>query len=162
TAPFRAVMGQSMGGFGSLFFGVKHPELFGAYAGDSSDSLWLVTTNLASPPVPGEFPDGNPMYTLNAQIICELPPDNTLSPDNGDDTFGIYGYCGAFSPINQGLGQCDPPVSPACRSNPPFCVAYPFVVLPPSNPQLLDTAGTVTCAGGRTINKTLVPNQPII
>ena len=55
--PFRAMMGQSMGGYGSLFFGIKHPEPFIAYAGDSSTSFWLITTNLASP-------DGNPMYTF--------------------------------------------------------------------------------------------------
>ncbi len=105
---FRAVMGQSMGGFGSLLYGIKYSDFFIAYAGDSPTSFWLITTDLASPP-------GNPiwrlMYSFNKLLIPELM-NGVIDPQNGDITFGFFAWAAAFSP------------------NPtrPFQVDYPFVV----------------------------------
>ena len=33
AAPFRAITGHSMGGYGTLFYGINHPELFGSWGG---------------------------------------------------------------------------------------------------------------------------------
>ncbi len=117
--PFRAIMGQSMGGYGSLYYGVKHPELFCAFAGDSPTSFWLIYTNLASP-------NGNPMYTFNKLAFPDLncylcnntgatvpllsnsngmPHSSAYCQDNictcGQRSFGIssiFSYAAAFSP----------------------------------------------------------------
>lgn len=121
---FRALMGQSMGGYGSLYYGIKHPELFISFCGDSSTSFWLIVTNLASPPAPG-FPDGNPMYTFNQLLIPELAnnPQGKINPANGDNTFGFFAWAASFSP------------NPAR----PFLVDYPFVVDSNSVPELVTT-----------------------
>ena len=134
AAPFRAVMGQSMGGYGSLFFGIKHPELFCGYAGDSSTSFWLINTNLASP-------DGNPMYTFNKLLMPGLAnstPPGILAPSNDETTFGFYAWAGAFSPIVQGIGPSDCSTDTnACLLTPPFCVAYPFNVGTNNAPEIV-------------------------
>ena len=105
--PFRAIMGQSMGGYGSLYYGIKHPELFCAFAGDSPTSFWVIYTDLASP-------DGNPMYTFNKLAIPELSCycENNLSStgalinsNNGYNTFSIFTWSAAFSP---NTGRCYP------------------------------------------------------
>ena len=153
--PFRAIMGQSMGAYGSLYYGVKHPELFIAHAADSATAFWLVTTNLAAPPAPPEFPDGNPMYELNKTILPEIQRNgNQISPfnPNSPETVAFYPWPAAFSPVSNGLTQCGPPDAPPCKDAFPFCVAYPFQV---------NADGTVitmpTSAG-----PSLIPNQSII
>lgn len=65
---FRAVMGQSMGGFGSLYYGIKYPELFIAYCSDSGTSFWCTNTDLATPPPPPP-PAANNMYTFNKLLM---------------------------------------------------------------------------------------------
>lgn len=85
---FRAMMGQSMGGYGSLYYGIKHPELFIAYCGDSPTSFWVINTDLASPP-------GNPvwrlMFTFNKLLMPGLAKNNgQLIPTADDDTFLFF------------------------------------------------------------------------
>lgn len=131
AGPFRALMGQSMGGYGSLFFAIKYPDLFCAFAGDSATAFWLINSNLASPPEVG-FPDGNPMYSFNKLLIPGLlasDPPGRLQPANDDITFGFFSWAGAFSPIVQGIGpdNCTLEMN-QCLTTPPFCVAYPFIV----------------------------------
>ncbi|MBA3751226.1 hypothetical protein H0X06_00275 [Candidatus Dependentiae bacterium] len=111
---FRALMGQSMGGYGSLFYGIKYSDLFIAYAGDSPTSFWLITTAIAAP-------DGNPMYTFNKLLIPELTEDGEIDPQNGDLTFGFFAWAGAFSP----------------NLSRPFKVDYPFVVDDTTNKPLI-------------------------
>jgi len=102
--PFRAIMGQSMGGYGSLFYGIKHQELFGAFAGDGPTSFWVIYTDLASP-------NGNPMYTFNKLAIPDLncykvnnpaaPLPYYVNSNNGgpdSNTFSIFSWSAAFSP----------------------------------------------------------------
>lgn len=140
AAPFRALMGQSMGGYGSLLFGIKHPELFDAYAGDSPTAFWLINSNLASPPEPG-FPQGNPMFSFNKLLIPGLAnstPPGRLTPNNDDITFGFFSWAGAFSPIVEGIGPSDCSFNTnSCLLTPPFCVAYPFNVGPNNVPQIV-------------------------
>jgi hypothetical protein len=149
SQPFRAMMGQSMGGYGSLYYGIKHPELFVAFAGDSSTSFWLITTNIASPP--NGPPNGNVMYTFTKLLLPELPPNHMINPANGDMTFGFYAWAGAFSPIAPGPAQCSTE-EPACKSAFPFCVAYPFQV---------NGDGTVVITGTPP-NQSFVANPSVI
>src|SRR5262249_54309530 len=116
---FRAAMGQSMGGYGSLFYALKHPELFIVVAGDSATSFWLINSNLASPP------PGNVMYTFNKLIIPGLEANNgMISPQNDDNTFGFFAWAASFSP----------------NPSRPFLVDYPFVVDDTTNkPALVST-----------------------
>ena len=147
AAPFRAIMGQSMGGYGSLYFGIKYPELFSAFAGDSPTSFWLIATNLASPPEAG-FPDGNSMFSFNKLLMKELK-NGVIAPANGDISFGFYSWAGAFSPIVQGIGPANCTFDTnQCLSAAPFCVEYPFVVNAASEPAI--------------VNGSFVANQPIL
>jgi len=125
AAPFRAIMGQSMGGYGSLFLGIKYPQLFSGLAGESATAFWVIATNLASPPEPG-FPAGNPMYTFSKFLIPTLD-NGQLLPGNSDNSFAFFAWAAAFSPISIGIGpnDCSTTTNP-CLANPPFCVAYPF------------------------------------
>ncbi len=107
---YRAIMGQSMGGYGSFLYGVRHPELFIAFCGDSPTSFWLSNTNAASPP-------GNPiwrlMYTFNKLLMPGIMQNNgQLLPTNDDTTFLFFSWAATFSP------------NPAR----PFLVDYPFEV----------------------------------
>ncbi len=107
---YRGIMGQSMGGYGSFFYGVRHPELFIAFCGDSPTSFWLINTDLASPP-------GNPiwrqMFTFNKLLMPGLAEHNgQLTPDNDDNTFAFFAWAASFSP----------------NTARPFLVDYPFEV----------------------------------
>jgi hypothetical protein len=140
AAPFRALMGQSMGGYGSLLFGIKHPELFDAYAGDSPTAFWLINTNLASPPEPAS-PQGSSMFSFNKLLIPGLVnsrPAGRLTPDNDDVTFGFFSWAAAFSPLVKGIEPSDCSFNTnSCLLTPPFCVAYPFNVGPDNVPQIV-------------------------
>ena len=136
AAPFRAIMGHSMSGYGSLYYGVKYPNLFSAFAADSPSSTWLFTTNVASPPAPG-FPEGNPMVGFNFLLLNDIAqedPPGSLNPRVGvfpPATFNVaffYGMAGAFSPNSPGLPPTDCSLNqPPCVFVSPYCIAYPFI-----------------------------------
>ena len=157
AAPFRAIMGQSMGGFGSLYYGIKYPTLFSAFSGDSATSFWVYNTNRASPPSLPEFPDGNPVYSYTVDLIQHVIDNGgVIDPSNvpPDDIFDFYSYAGAFSPITGSFNPPPPPIDrsiicsttpSSCLSNPPFCVDLPILLLPmtpatPSNPVIVPTS----------------------
>ena len=129
---YRAIMGQSMGGFGSLFYGIKHPELFIAYASDSGTSFWCINTDLAVPnttttfPCPGGAEQSvapNNMYTFYKLLKCGLDQnDGVLNPQNDDITFGFFAWAASFSP----------------NPSRPFKVDYPFVVDDTTNKPLIE------------------------
>jgi hypothetical protein len=106
-------MGHSMGGYGSLYYGVKYPDVFTAFAGNSPTGFHVLETNLAAP-------DGNPAYAMNKLIIPELAnnPEGKVDPFNGDLTFSVFSYSGAFSP----------------NLDNPFDVNLPFLVTPDFKP----------------------------
>lgn len=94
---YRALAGQSMGGYGSLLLGMKHPDKFIGFASESGTTPWTnVTTNLARPP------DGA-LFTLNSLIQPEIP---TSGPDAGkivpgsltSFTYLFFSMSGALSP----------------------------------------------------------------
>ena len=106
---FRTVMGQSMGGYGSLYYGIKHP---------SFSSLIAV---IVRPPfgLDQQFsePPGDPvwrlMYTLNNFLMPGVIANGgQLLPTNDNNTFGFFAECASFSP----------------NPSRPFLVDYPFEV----------------------------------
>ena len=133
AAPYRAIMGQSMGGYGSLYYGIKHPELFIGYAGDSPTSFWLLNTDLASPNKGAAL---SSMYSFTKLLTPELGAGNSFDPTDatagGDIKFGVFAYAGAFSPINAGPPLCFSGDVVPCTQTPPYCVALPFLQTPPN------------------------------
>ncbi len=116
---YRGIMGQSMGGYGAFYLGMKHPEKFIGWGSCSATSFWaLVTTILARPP------DGN-LFTINSLIQPEIPttgpnagkiaPSNGggFSPTGASATYSFFSYSAAFSPN---------------ISKPPYFVDLPFLV----------------------------------
>lgn len=151
---FRAVMGQSMGGFGSLFHGITHPELYAGFGHASGTPFWTIVT-APQETVPQDIPEpGNQMFSLNSLVIPEIPTSGPnagrVTPDNGDLTFSVFSWAGAKSPnVN----------------NPPFFVDLPFEVDADSRP--IFTNGTFqianTVTGERTtITQSLTPRPEII
>jgi len=62
---YRGIFGQSMGGYGSLYLGLKHPELFVTMASDSGTPFWTFVTTLATSQIPAIDPTTglpNPAY----------------------------------------------------------------------------------------------------
>lgn len=132
--PFRAMMGQSMGGYGSLFYGIKHPELFNAYAGDSPTSFWVINTTLATP-------TDNIMYSFNKILLPGIMDNGgQLLPGNDDLTFGFFAWAAAFSP------------NPAK----PFQVDYPFLMAAEGEN---DNRPVIVTIDGQ---PSLVVNQPVL
>lgn len=104
SAGYRGVMGQSMGAFGSVLLGMKHPEKFIGFGACSPTAIWaLATTNLA------REPDGA-LFTINSLIQPEIPssgpnagkiaPSNGggITPDGASATYSYFSYSAAFSP----------------------------------------------------------------
>lgn len=116
-ASYRAVMGQSMGGFGSTYYGIKHPELFAGFAQASGTPFFLMTQPDVLLPTVAQSAPGHQMFTFNSFIIPEIPSNGPnsgkVTPDNGQFSFSIFSYAAAFSPN---------------LSNPPYYVDLPFEV----------------------------------
>ncbi|RTL03587.1 hypothetical protein EKK58_12700, partial [Candidatus Dependentiae bacterium] len=150
---YRAIMGQSMGGFGSQYHGITHPELYCAFGHASGTPFFLLTTNstLVAPAQPSP---GFEMFTFNSFILPEIPtfgPNaGKVTPDNGPLSFSIFSYAAAFSPnVN----------------NPPYYVDLPFEVDAESKPTLVDGPFFVySPVNGNQINtgKSLVARPDII
>jgi hypothetical protein len=94
SSAFRAIMGQSMGGFGSLYLGTKYPNVFCGFGSASGTPFWVFDTDLAQP--------GYAAITFNSLILPEIPTSgpNTgkIDPSNGINTFSVFSYSAAFSP----------------------------------------------------------------
>jgi enterochelin esterase-like enzyme len=104
---FRGVAGLSMGGFGSLMFSMRHPDIFSACAAFSS-AVWTderisspksydrFFSKLFGPRINGELPDYFRKY--NPMDIARNSPEKELKKvryyiDCGDDDFLIEGNC---------------------------------------------------------------------
>jgi len=109
----RAVMGHSMGGFGALYLGLRHPDKFISIASDSGTPFWAHITNVVSSLIPALKPgtlDPNPDFQYNA-VDLPLYQKNVLpecQADTGfvvpgpftprDNTNSVITYAEAFSP----------------------------------------------------------------
>jgi hypothetical protein len=151
SAGFRAIMGQSMGGFGSVFLGTRHPELFCGFASAGGTSLWDIVTDLASP--------GYPEMTLNSLIIPELIAAGTgkVAPGNGTSSFLVFSIAAALSPNLSG----DTPFAAE------YFVDMPFQVNPDGTPVLVSgtfVVGNVgtPCNGQFTVPYSLVLDPTVI
>jgi enterochelin esterase-like enzyme len=101
SAAFRAVMGQSMGGYGATYLGMKHSDTFVAFASASGTPFWIYVTDLATP--------GDPLFYINSAIQNELNLTGTMTlatssiaPGNGTLTYSFFSYAAAFSPSPSG------------------------------------------------------------
>lgn len=93
---YRALAGQSMGGYGSTLQAMQHPEKYIGFGSESGTPMWaIVTTNLA------HEPDGA-LYTLNSLIQPEIPTSGPnagkITPENGTFTYLFFSISGALSP----------------------------------------------------------------
>lgn len=117
---FRAIMGQSMGGYGSLLLGMRHPDVFSGFGSASGTSFYTIaTTDLASP--------GNPLFTLNSYMLPNIPTDGPnagkILPENDQLTFQVFSYSGALSPNPDAVNGIS--VNPFIDQ---FCVDMPILV----------------------------------
>lgn len=131
---FRGVCGQSMGGYGALYLGMIHPELFCGFGSESGTSFWIYLSDRATP--------GNPAFTINSFIQTELfsvtaPFPGKVHPDNGILTFDIFSFSAALSP---NLSQSNPYMVANG-----FYVDLPFLINPDGTPVL--TPIGCPCAG---------------
>lgn len=101
---FRAIAGHSMGGYGALYLGMKHPETFTGFAAMSPTAPYTFTNNeVFTPPPP------YPAYTLNSIFIGGIqkngglvtPCNEGLLQDVGFQDF-IFALSGALSPNTTG------------------------------------------------------------
>lgn len=153
TQPFRAIMGQSMGGFGAVYHGIVHPELFAAFANASGTPFWVILTDtqLVAPDQPEP---GKSMFVMNSLILTELPAAGPnagkVTPDNGILSFSIFAYAGSFSPnINK----------------PPYFVELPFEVNENNEPLFVEGDFFIAdpFTGERIITgRSLIPRPEII
>lgn len=149
---FRALAGQSMGGFGALILGTKHPELFCGMGSASGTPFWAILTNILPELVtPGSINSpGDLMFAVNSLILPEIPINGKIIPDNGEFTFSFFSYSGALSPnVN----------------NSPFFVNLPFEVDEENNP--IFTPGSFIIASTVTgerfpVAVSLTPKESII
>ena len=124
TKAFRSIMGQSMGGFGCMFLGMRHPELFDAFAANSATPFWIFVTTVANPDI---------MFTSKGLVLPEVPtagPDKCRvlpGPPDSRITNDFFSYSGAFSPN---------------LAKPPYNVDLPFQT--DANYKLPEFLGTCT------------------
>ena len=143
---FRSIMGQSMGGYGSILLGMRHPDIFNGFGSASGTSFWTIaTTDLASP--------GDPLYTLNSfiqpEISTEGPNAGKIDPNNGVNTFQVFSYCGALSPNLDAVKGI--PVNPFVDR---FCIDFPILVNGDGTP--------VFAPGPADGSTTIFPGEPIV
>lgn len=127
---FRAIAGHSMGGYGALYLGMKHPETFTGFAAMSPTAPYTFTNNeVFTPPPP------YPAYTLNSIFIG-----------------GILKNGGLVTPCNEGLLQSvgfqdfifalSGALSPNTTGGTPFLDEYqvnlPIIVNPDGTASLVD------------------------
>ena len=155
---FRSIMGQSMGGYGSILLGMRHPDVFNGFGSASGTSFWTIaTTDLASP--------GDPLYTLNSFIQPEIPTEGPnagkLDPNNGVLTFQVFSFAGALSPNLDAVNGI--PVNPFVDR---FCVDLPIQVngdgTPVFGPGPADGSTTVFPGMPVVFEDTLVDDDPVI
>ncbi|MGE0009838.1 MAG: alpha/beta hydrolase [Candidatus Babeliales bacterium] len=98
---YRALAGQSMGGYGSTLLAMNHPDKFIGFGSESGTPLWAIaTTDLAHTNTAGIL-DGA-LFSLNSLVQPEIPtsgPDTgRIAPTNGPNTFLLFSLSGALSP----------------------------------------------------------------
>lgn len=95
SADARAIMGHSMGAYGSFYLGMRHPDIFTAWAAASPTAFWLLFSELANP-------NGYPEFLLNSWVQLEIPIVGPFAgkiyPTNGELTGFFYSAAGALSP----------------------------------------------------------------
>lgn len=108
SAPFRAIMGQSMGGFGALYYGLKYPNYFSTFAADTPTALWLFIPNPTTK-LPLAGPLNYPEFTISKATNL-----TNVSPCNTNDLQFIQVGSAAFSPACTTTTYC-PSITNDCN-----------------------------------------------
>ncbi len=153
SAAFRGIVGQSMGGFGSMYHGIKYPNLYCAF-GQASGTTFFVLADDTVSFAPDQPAPGKEMFVLNSLLIPGIPTSGPnagkITPDNDALAFSVFSYAGAFSPN---------------LNNPPYFVDLPFEVDVNGYPIFVDGPFfTHDVTTGQQINtgKSLVPRPDVI
>jgi pimeloyl-ACP methyl ester carboxylesterase len=162
---FRAVMGHSMGGYGSLILGMKHPDVFAGFGAESPTPPWMFT-NPETFPVPPVIPFYD-AFTLNSILIGGITrnPEGKLSPCNAG---GVTANSAGFTDFVFALaGALSPNTTGGTSFLDEFQVNMPIFVNPDGTPSLIDGLFEVvdfgTLSGERSIvDKSVVLNQSVI
>ncbi len=128
---FRGITGHSMGGYGALFLGMKHPETFAALAPQSATAPYTFTDNQSFDPLPPY-----PAYTLNSIFLPGIykNPERKVSPCNE----GLSGPVGFAWFIFVLSSVFSPNVAGGNSFLDEFRVDLPIVVNPDGTPSLID------------------------
>lgn len=141
---YRALAGQSMGGYGSTLLAMKHPDKFIGFGSESGTPMWaLLTTNAA------REPDGA-LFTHNSLLQPEIDANGGIVAPGQPDSFSfiIFSISGALSPnIDAIRGQ---PANP-------FVAEY-FVDLP----ILVNGDGTPVYQPGPFVGANPVTGEPVV
>lgn len=113
---FRAIVGQSMGGYAALLLGMRHPETFAAFAAESPTSPWMYTD-----PETWPNPPAYNAFTLNSIMLPGLVdpsnPGQLASPCNN-------GYNGSPCAFNDFVFALAAALSPNTTGGTPFTDLY--------------------------------------
>ncbi len=130
SQPYRACMGQSMGGYGSLWLGINHPDKISAFCSDSGTPPWVLYTDLAN---------SNTMLFCNTvltETVSNVPPSTLIQPGSRSSKFftnTVYSNVNGWSVLSTDT------------SDYPYDVTLPFLVtstqLPASG--VLDGTGSL-------------------
>lgn len=153
SAQFRGVVGQSMGGFGSMYHGIKYPNLYSAFGQASGTPFFIIADDTATF-APDQPEPGKTMFVLNSLLIPGIPVTGPnagkITPDNDPLAFSVFSYSGAFSPnVN----------------NPPYYVDLPFEVDVNGFPVFVTGSfftHDVTTGAQINTGKSLVPRNDVI
>lgn len=153
SSAFRGIVGQSMGGFGSMYHGIKYPNLYCGFGQASGTTFFVLADDTASF-APDQPDPGKEMFVLNSLLIPGIPTSGPnagkITPDNDALAFSVFSYAAAFSPN---------------LNNPPYFVDLPFEVDANGFPIFVNGSFfTHDVTTGQQINtgKSLVPRPDVI
>lgn len=153
---FRAIMGQSMGGYGALLLGMRNPNTFAAFVAESPTPPWMFTN-----PELWRNPPDYDAFTLNSIMIPGILANNGfVSPCN-------EGYNGTNCAVNDLVFALSAALSPNTTGGTSFLdvfqVNLPIVVDENGKASLVDgTFSVVDFLSSSPIDKTVVDKSVVL
>ena len=94
SGQFRGVVGQSMGGFGSMYHGIKYPDLYCAFGQASGTPFFIIADSADASFAPDQPEPGKTMFVLNSLLIPGIPTSGPnagkITPDNDPLAFSVF------------------------------------------------------------------------
>lgn len=157
---FRAIIGQSMGGYAALLLGMRYADTFAAFAAESPTPPWMFTDPQTWP-----APPAYNAFTLNSIMLAGLidasNPNNLASPCN------LGWFDGSPCAFNDLLFALAAALSPNITDSNPFVDAYkvnlPIMVDANGKAQLTNGAfDVVNFASSPSSVQTTVVDQSVV